>query len=587
MLLKWMTAAFFFLAHFIYFRFFNCYHLVYQEQTQLFLYNTEYFSSFLAKPGGLSSYLGAFMIQFYQNPTAAALIVTLISIALFFISQSILHYYRVNGILYSIIPVILLAALQSCQLYLPGTSAGLLISCLFFAIYISIDNYKYRYLLGFTGSALLYVIAGSFAFLAAFLCVIHELTFSKSPLRYFASSGYILLSVLIPAISAKLIYYINTEQTWFSLIPFELKRSMLPFVLAMLLYFPLLLIFLKFWITITKREFRSDWNWKSVPAGIIVIISLSFLLIKYSLDRKTEILLRIDHYVQKAEWNKALEYSFRYPGTNQLVLYYGNMAMYKTGQMGDKMFHLPQAGIAGLLLEWKRNEVAPFFGGEVFYQLGYISEAYRWAFEAMVAIGQNPRSLKRLVITSIIRDDVSVAQHYINILNETLFYRKWVQHYQKFLDNPDLPVQDKEIIEKRHFEMHTDILASLEGRDIGLLRLLQDHPDNRMAFEYYMASLMLNKDLDAFASNVYRLGDLGYSYIPVHYEEAMLAYMDHTKKNIVPAGYSISRETLIRLSGYLEIYNSARDRNSAARSLYKEYGGTYWFYMNFVNAETR
>jgi hypothetical protein len=104
-----------------------------------------------------------------------------------------------------------------------------------------------------------------------------------------------------------------------------------------------------------------------------------------------------------------------------------------------------------------------------------------------------------------------------------------------------------------------------------------------MAFEYYMASLLLNRDLDAFAGNIFRIKDLGYSYIPVHYEEAMLAYMDHTKKNIVPDGYSISSETLKRLSGYLKIFNSARDRNQAARSLYKDYGGTYWFYMNFVN----
>ncbi len=584
-LLVWTTVAIFFLVHFAYFRFFNCYHLVYQEQTQLFLYNTDYFSSFMAKPGGLSSYLGAFLIQFYQNSAAAALIVSLLGIALFFISASILRHYQVNGILWSIIPVMLLAALQSNQLYLPGTTVSLLISCSFFALYISIDIHKFRYLLGFAGFALLYFVAGSFMFLAVVLCVIHEVAHSESPRRLIISPGYILISILIPVISSKLIYYINPEETWLSVMPFQVKRSMFPFLYAFLLYFPLLLIFLKLWKAIAKTGLRSEWNWKNVLAGLIVFISLSFILVKYASDEKTEILLRIDQHIQKGEWDKALEYSFMYPGTNQLVLYYGNMAMFKTGQMGDKMFHLPQAGISGLLLEWKRNEVTPFFGGEVFYQLGYTSEAYRWAFEAMVAMGQNPRSLKRLVVTSIIQDDAPVAQHYINILNETLFYRKWAQDCQKLLDDPELLVKDKEIMGKRYFQMHTDILASLDGKDIGLLRMLQDHPDNRMAFEYYMAYLLLSRDLDNFAENVFRLKDLGYSCIPVHYEEAMLAYMDHTKKNIVPAGYSISRETLRRLSGYLEIYNSAADRNLAARSLYKNYGGTYWFYLNFVNTE--
>lgn len=569
-------SAIFFLAHFAYFRFFACYHLVYQEQTQLFLYNADYFSSFMAKPGGLSSFLGAFLIQFYQNPAIAALIVTLLSIALFFISVRMLSHYRVNGILWSIIPVMLLTALQSHQLYLPGTTIGLLISCLFFLFYISIDKDKFRYLLGFAGCTFIYFIAGSFAFLATILIVIHELAFSKDHRRFIVSPAYILISILIPVISSKLIYFINAEETWLSLIPVNLKGPMLPFLFALLLFFPLLL-------TIAKRDIQSELNWKNVLAGIIVLISLSFCLIKYAFDRKTEILLRIDHHVQKGEWNKAAEYSFRYPGTNQLVLFYGNLALYKTGQMGDKMFHLPQAGINGLLLEWKRNEVTPFIGGELFYQLGYTSEAYRWAFEAMVSMGQNPRSLKRLVVTSIIQDKAPVAQHYINILNETLFYRKWARHYQKLLDNPELLMNEKEILEKRHFEMHADILAALTGTGTGLLQLIRDHPDNKMAFEYYMASLLLDRDLDAFAENIFRIKDLGYSYIPVHYEEAMLAYMNHTKKNIVPDGYSISRETLKRLSGYLKIFNSARDRNQAARSLYKDYGGTYWFYMNFVN----
>jgi Family of unknown function (DUF6057) len=580
-------SAIFFVVYFIYFRFFNCYHLLFQEQTHLFLYDMDYFNSFFRKPGGLSTYMGAFLIQFCNNPASAAIIVTIPGILLFCISVSILKNYHIQGIIWSIVPAILLAALQSHQLYSPGTSVGLLFSSLFFLAYISVKNHKYRYPAGIAGCILLYFIAGSLMFLAVVLCIIHELVFANKPGRFIAGPLYIIIAFLVPVISSKLIFYINTEETWLSLLPLDLKRSILPFLFGLLLYFPVLLICLKLWGLISKVSPDPGWNWKNITAGMLGLASLSFLVIRYAYDAKAEILLRIDHYAQEGEWKKALEYSFVYPGTNQLVLYYGNMAMFKTGQMGDKMFHLPQTGINGLLIGWRRNEIAPFFGGEVFYQLGYISEAYRWAFEAMEAMGQNPRSLKRLVVTSIIRNDDRVAQHYINILKETLFYRKWAEHYQELLDNPELQAKDNEITEKRHFQMHTDILASLDGRDVGLLQMLEDHPDNKMAFEYYMASLLLTRDLDKFAENIFRLKDLGYSSIPVHYEEAMLAYMDHTKKNIVPEGYSIRRETIDRLSGFVEIINSSSSRNSAARSLYRDYGGTYWFYMNFATVEKK
>jgi hypothetical protein len=482
------------------------------------------------------------------------------------------------------IPVLFIAALQCHQLYLIGTTIGLLISTFFFSIYISIKNIRCRYLAGFAGCSMLCLITGGFGLLTFTLCIIHELLFTENRSRFIAVIIYIILAIIVPVLSSRLIYYIKGEGIWLSLLPFNLKKSLHPFIYAMLLYFPLFIAFSGFRNIFSKKDYLSEWNWKTVPAGIIIICSLSFYVFRYVSDIKTEMLFKIDHFVQKGDWKKVLENSFAYPGTNQLALYYGNMAMYKTGQMGDKMFHLPQIGIHGLWLEWKRNEITPFFGGELYYQLGYISEAYRWAFESMEAMGENPRSLKRLVITSLITGDTSLARHYINILDETLFYRKWAHHYQNLLDNPELMIHDKEIMEKKHFNLQTDIFADINSNDIGLLQLLKDHPDNKMAFEYYMAEALLNRNIDSFVSQIGRLRELGYSRIPVHYEEAMLVYMSHTEKDIVPEGYELSRETIGRLSGYLDVLKTYGDnRKKASQMLFPEYGGTYWYYLNFIN----
>lgn len=482
------------------------------------------------------------------------------------------------------IPAIIIAALQCHQLFSFGTTCGLLLSTLFFSLYISIKNNWYRYLAGSAGCTLLYLIAGGFGLLAFSLCIIHELLFSESRSRLTAVVIYTILAIIVPVLSSRYIFYVNGERIWLSLLPFNIKKALHPFIYAMLFYFLVAIAFSGIRNIFSKKESLSEWNWKTVPAGIIIICSLSFYVFRYVYDVKTEMLFKIDHFVQKGDWKKVLESSFAYSGTNQLALYYGNMAMYKTGQMGDKMFHLPQMGIQGLWLEWKRNEITPFFGGELYYQLGYISEAYRWAFESMEAMGENPRSLKRLVITSMITGDTSLARHYVNILNETLFYRKWANHYQNLLDNPELIVNDKEIMGKRYFNLHTDIFADINSKDIGLLQLLEDHPDNKMAFEYYMAETLLNRDIDRFILQTGRLRELGYPRIPVHYEEAMLVYMSHTDKDIVPEGYEISRETVLRLSGYLKLLNTyGNNRVKASQMLYPEYGGTYWYYLNFVN----
>ncbi len=92
-LLLWIVPGAFFMACFLYFVIFNRYLLAYQEQLQLFRFDWNYFTGYLAKPGGLAEYIGAFFIQFYLNPVIGAFIVTLTGIAAYALSW--LHLWKI------------------------------------------------------------------------------------------------------------------------------------------------------------------------------------------------------------------------------------------------------------------------------------------------------------------------------------------------------------------------------------------------------------------------------------------------------------------------------------------------------------
>jgi hypothetical protein len=270
-----------------------------------------------------------------------------------------------------------------------------------------------------------------------------------------------------------------------------------------------------------------------------------------------------------------------------MVMHFTNLALYKTGHMGDQLFNYPQAGTGGLWLDWEQDWVNAFFGGEVYYHLGYNSEAYRWAFEAMVAKGPNPRSLKRLVLTSLVDNNIALAEKYLMVLKQTLFYRNWANHYLPYINDPELIKGDKEISEKRLFEIHSDFISS-DNIGIRLPQLLADHPDNRMVFEYLMTSMLLDKNLGGIAENIYRLKELGYKSIPVLYEEAMMVYMSMTNKNIVPEGYQISITTRNRLSEWADMINSfGNNTNAAARAMFGKFGKSYWYYLTFTNNQNQ
>jgi Family of unknown function (DUF6057) len=575
-----------FMACFLYFAIFNRYLLAYQEQAQLFRFDWNYFTGFLIKPGGLSEYSGAFFIQFYLYPVTGALIVTLTGIAAYALTGYIFRKYKISGILWSFIPALLLVALQSDYMFNPGYTLGLLLVLTFFAIYISLRNNYIRYAFGFIGWAFLYMAAGGFSLLATLICIIHELLFTKNRFRLFAASGFALIAVVLPYLACQTIYFITIREAWFDPIFFTLRKITKYTLLLFIAYFPLILILIKILPESSKKTWlQSGWNPKTILAGVIVIFAFAGVLKKYAYNPELSLFFEIDHNVQQAKWNKVLELASRSPEPNRFMLYYTNLALYKTGHLGDRLFYYNQIGVPGLWLNREGDEISLFLGGEIFYMLGNINEAYRWAFDAMVTNGQSPpRLLKQLVLISLINGDLAVAEKYLNILDQSLFYRNWAKHYRNYLNDPDLLLKDPEIAGKRHLLMHTDFIAGSNDSDIGLKQLLENHPDNRMAFEYYMSSLLLDKNLIAFAANIDRIKDFGYKEIPVHYEEALLIYMGYAKKNVVPQGYGIRKSTAQRFKDYAKAYSSrSGSPQTAAKSFHKSYGNTYWFYLHFID----
>ena len=585
-LLLWIVPGTFFVACFLYFVILNRYLLSYQEQLQLFRFDWNYFTGYLTKPGGIAEYTGAFFIQFYVNPVTGAFIVTLAGIAAYTLAGYILRKYQISGILWSLIPVLLLVALQSDYMFNPGYTLGLLLVLTYFAIYISVRNVYIRYAFGFIGWFFLYMATGGFSLLATLLCIIHELLFTKNRFRLLAASGFTLIALLLPYLAWHTIYLIPVREAWFDPVIFTLREITKYALLLFIAYFPLLLIGIRILpAPSTKTWLQSGWNLKTILSGMIVIFVFSWGIKKYIFNPELNLFFEIDHNVQQAKWDKVLELASRSREPNRLILYYTNLALYKTGHLGDRMFYYNQIGIPGLWLNREGDEISLFLGGEIFYHLGNINEAYRWAFDSMVANGQSsPRLLKQLVLTSLINGDLTVAEKYLDILERSPFYRNWAKHYRNYLNDPDLLLKDTEIAGKRNLLINNDFVSGSNDSEIALKPLLENHPDNRMAFEYYMSSLLLDKNLNDFAANIDRIKDFGYKEIPVHYEEALLIYMGYAKKNVLPQGYGIRKSTFQRFKDYAKAYSSrSGSPETAAQSFHKSYGNTYWFYLHFIN----
>jgi hypothetical protein len=127
----------------------------------------------------------------------------------------------------------------------------------------------------------------------------------------------------------------------------------------------------------------------------------------------------------------------------------------------------------------------------------------------------------------------------------------------------------------------SDFVVNSEEPYLDLDAMLSEKKQNRMAFEYLMASHLLNGKIGKFANRLWRLKDLRYQTIPKSYNEALMLYTVEKKR--LPdamAGQIMDPQTSRR---YMDFYNILSrygwNRLSAMGELQRSHFDTYWYYV--------
>jgi hypothetical protein len=265
-----------------------------------------------------------------------------------------------------------------------------------------------------------------------------------------------------------------------------------------------------------------------------------------------------------------------------------NLSLAKTGTMGDRMFNFRQNGAGGLFLTFAKEYVAPMMGGEIYYQLGLVNASQEYSFESMETtpdLGKSVRAVKRLAETNLINGHYEVAHKYLNLLEKTIFYRNWARRTEKYLYNETLINNDPDYGEKRKMMIKKDFFFKAEIMEGALNVLLQENPKNKMAFQYLMGFYLINKDLRNFMDRVPMMNDLGYTSIPVSYQEAIMYIIGLSTDNpMVNLPYKISSDTKLRMQAYASIYTT---RDNAQELLSKRFSGTYWYYLHYCKVDIK
>ena len=569
------------LVVFWFFAFLYPFHLNYQEQYQMFLFSSDYFLNFFAKPGGISDYIGNFFTQFYFYSWVGALIIAVLLVVLqrtvWFISKQLGAKPVWAPITF--IPSLLYWSLFCDENYLLGGLIVMLIVSGFIAAFLLIKSVNIRMGFVLVSIPVLYWLAGGAFVLLPLFAVFSEALNQNRKMVHLSIFALIstVISYAIPTLCKSIFLQYPLRQVWIGANYFRFPVNV-PVSVGIV---ALLLVVIPFALYYFSRILKQDHSKILLAGQLIVLVFGASFLINRSVDLGKEEVMAYDFNCRMRKWDRVIAMAEKKVPTTPLSVTCLNLALAKEDLLGERMFNYFQNGIGGLMPDFVRDYTIPMIAGEVYYHLGFVNTAQRFAFEAMEALPdyqKSSRAVMRLAETNIINGQYEVAGKYLRLLQKTFYYKGWAANALATMKDEKLIAQHPEWGWLRKCRTQEDFLFSEGEKDMMLGVLFRQNPENRMAFEYLMAYTLLNKDLKHFLQYFPLSESLKYRAIPKSYQEAL--YYAWSQTNNDPTKdipYPINNVIKQRFQAFQKMPGQTNSGSSK-----NEFSDTYWYYLYFV-----
>lgn len=538
--------------------------LCFQEQYQMFLFDTGYFLERIVLPGGLADYISEFLVQFYYMPVLGGAIIALLLMGIQAAVWGLMKQYGARhdfpSYLLSFLPSIALWCAMGDQNILLSFVVALFGALLMGWIHNRFHNRLVKVVFELVSTALVYWFLGPVVFLYAALMIGDTLKNAKQKGNVFSGIGYsavilILTVAWILLTTQTLQYPLYRIFAGLNYYRYPGTISPLPFVVMV---WAVVIPFLG--MIPCHRKFLQKLQQSKVVMALsyVLVIVASWFGIKASFDEMTYELIDYDFLVRTEQWDKIIEKAEKKPATTPLSVSCVNLALSQKGMLADRLFEFYQNGGEGLFPTFTRDMISPVSTAEIFFRLGMVNDAERYMFEAQEAIPnyrKSARLTRRIIECEIINGNYKVAAKLLRRLQKTLFYSNWANQTMALLGNEKAinrhPVYGKL---RKYREKKQDFLFSDREMDqmLGLLFLNDNH--NRMAYEYLMCYELLQRDMEKFMQ-YYPLGRfVGYDHIPRTFQEILIGnwMKTHSDPHTIP--YSVDAQNVNNTLNFIQLY---------------------------------
>ncbi|HET6558453.1 MAG TPA: DUF6057 family protein [Prolixibacteraceae bacterium] len=582
--------------------------LHYHFQQTGFLTTFGFFHGYAVNAGGIADYTAEFIAQFFSfNLWGSLLIVTVAALQGLITMDLITRMKGKTNLAFSAFALVfLLGVMVVCDYRYPYYVTIRLLFAFLFTWGFYLLKSKYSKISIYTwpllASLLFYLASGPALFVFTLSSILMLATTERASLWIKASVAYLLITALLPYIGYKFIF----QSTLMNLYRITVVKP--PEMLAYITFYqlfiyyallPLLLAVFLFLIPVKKQpkviQPKKGKNTEKIrvykkPVFILsfqaaTFAGISYALFIYSHEPLKKNLLTIEYYAEAGDWHKVLKTAEDISSYDFKVNFHVNRAYAHLGKLSEQLFNYPQLlGINGLLLDNSNmNGSFTMPNSDLYYDLGFMSESQRWAFESQTLMPNNPRILKRLVMINLINRKYDLAEQFLNVLDKNMLYHDWVDQHRRFVTDTALTNTDKTIAEKRKFNPQKRYVHINALDDLKLL--FETNSTNRFAYDYLISYCILESNMNDFIKYIPYYTSYNLKTLPRSWAETLSIYILRNK-TIPPfmTDETISKECMQKL---MKFNTAARQFNNnlpaGQEALRNDFEDTYWYYMLYLD----
>jgi hypothetical protein len=286
--------------------------------------------------------------------------------------------------------------------------------------------------------------------------------------------------------------------------------------------------------------------------------------------------MEYDYLVRCQDWNAIIAKADKKTPDLPMTVCATNLALGMKGLLGERLFDFYQNGRQGLVPPFTRNFSTIMLTGEVYWQLGLVNTAQRFAFESMEAIPnytKSSRAVKRLVETNLVNGEYKVARKYLCLLEKTLGYRQWAQRTMTLLGNEKAINEHPVYGRMRQLRLQEDIMFNEDEIDHILGQLMMQDKGNGLALQYLLAVPLLDRDIARFMNYMVYVDKLHLGYCPRSCQEA-IAFAFAQRNQLPPQG-SVNEIVMRRFGEFSKAFAQG-GKDAPQMSLFTN---TAWYYI--------